>query len=936
MRRQRPIRSVLAGRKMFNGGMIMPLDTPPAMQNTPSGILASSQPLIESVTQEVVAPMSSASASAPVPMAQGGAVQGFFNGGLQSRNQYRKSRSKWEPQIDGIGPGLPGTGLENGGVQNPAWSDTTVGERTRLGPGSSPENLIARYEANPGELTNLMFPYSAGQTGRFSSINRGTSPQKMRPGIIGIPPVDRRGIQLLYEAPTAFLDQLSRGLSNVGASATRALYDFSETFIETIKPKDQNYIALYDQITEVNDLLRRLPDIAGVSKDDLATEISGIAKQAVSDDPNISGANLANIVSEQLRVKYDDPVLEQSEAVAAYDLSQEGGGFSTEKEQADAFLSMEINKLYPNMPDDEVIEIIKAKELNPESSIEELVKISYPVLDKADIRAVYPKATDKQVEIIIKGAKRNPGLSPEQIARLIAGTSDDVGTSDDYHADAPASPASAENAATAADASPAAAWDLSPISAENAATAAAADEYGTTKGAFGDYMSGDEESREGLLMGDLRKRVYDAGNEVAQVMSGKKTSEENERDMKFFIDRFKENAPEYEGASPQEKALVLVDAGLRVMAGQSPNAIRNIADGLKGIGKELAKDAKEKRAYDRQIELSAFKYGMEAVTKEEDRERTLDTTYESTIATGSGSFVLPNGRTENYKAGQLVLVPKSIILNKGVPDNLTLPTYAGTLATANATKAKNLATAARELREELLVKDKQSNIIKKDFLEASDQVILGHEIKALIENSFTLSEDATGITNVGKNLVFKALSATDWRPDFLLGPGTAAEKEKRLVEKFGGREKYNNQMQEVANRLLKRLLGEGSKNVSNVDRDLAQQISGLVKDVATGVYTNPTLLRQRLKRILTMADNDILKGETIMKNIYGEYSTRITPGMPVERRETGGYSERVLKPLAEQSLLARRTSSRTALQQTVFGKISGFTFKDGKYVIDKK
>ena len=81
MRRERPLKSVLAGRKMFNGGMMMPLDTPPAMQNTPSGILASSQPLIEAATQEAVAPM--AMVNEPMSMAQGGSVQGFSNGGIQ-------------------------------------------------------------------------------------------------------------------------------------------------------------------------------------------------------------------------------------------------------------------------------------------------------------------------------------------------------------------------------------------------------------------------------------------------------------------------------------------------------------------------------------------------------------------------------------------------------------------------------------------------------------------------------------------------------------------------------------------------------------------------------------------------------------------------------------------------------------------------------------
>ena len=38
--------------------------------------------------------------------------------------------------------------------------------------------------------------------------------------------------------------------------------------------------------------------------------------------------------------------------------------------------------------------------------------------------------------------------------------------------------------------------------------------------------------------------------------------------------------PEYEGASQQEKGVALMEAGLRVAAGESPDAITNVAKGL--------------------------------------------------------------------------------------------------------------------------------------------------------------------------------------------------------------------------------------------------------------------------------------------------------------------------------------------------------------------
>ena len=1008
MRRQRPIRSVLAGRKMFNGGMMMPLDTPPAMQNTPSGILASSQPLIESVTQEVVAPMSMASASAPVPMAQGGVVQGFRKGGLQSRNQYRKSRSKWEPQIDGIGPGLPGTGLENGD-SGPYY--TTVGERTRLGPGSSPENLIARYEANPGELTNLMFPYDASITGRKKPgdpgyFHKGTSPSKMSPrvgaDIIGIPPGEVRAVDLLYKIPQAGLDQLFRGLSQAEAWVTRGLYDFYDAST-TPKPEDQNWRKLYDQTFSVNNLLRRLPDIAGVSKDDLATEITGIAKQLVSNDINISGEDIVNAVSEHLRDKYDAPVLEQ------YDLSQEGGGFSTEKEQADAFLSMEINKLYPNMPDDEVIEIIKAKELNPDSSIEELVRLSYPdeivaayatpgnfdtsrpgdpgldyegmggtvvdpnervstaadvdamgfasthVLTEADIRSVYPKATRKQVKIIMDASKDNPGLPPEQIARLI------IGTSDDYHdattpSDAAAA-AAAAGAAVASDdttaASPAAAdatvpppadgigpgifgtggpspaAAASPAAAEVISAAVDDDEYGTTKGALGEYL-GDEDDIVDLMRGELRQAV---GEVRATASNPKKTPAETKRDIKFFMDRFKKAAPEYEGASSQEKALVLLDAGLRIMAGQSPNAITNIANGLKGIGKELAKDAKEKRAYDRQVDLSAAKYALAGVDKEDAKAdalakegRGLKTVFWTEDVYGpdgklrgklgtsgfitnaeihSGNYdgkfeaglTLATERLKNKVKGNADLFRKMLGQTKkgGISDDFfdkKLKAY-----TASSLKLSDYAT-------QLALVDVSAAIN-----EAGEATGLGSYVSRRVNNfynTFNMGRPGDQLTSI-KQITTKdidALNVSDARKTRLKSIKSGYTLLDKYAEQGRRSEQFLAQQQELANLLIKEILGEGSKNVSNIDRQLAAEIVGLYSGLSS-ITADKVIIGQRLGRIRQRILKNYESENNSMSATEGYFSdivdrslrnVRETYFMPVRRSALGQVESALGQP----------------------------------------
>ena len=69
MIRRSPVRSVLAERKLFANGGMLPISIP--MQNNPAaGILSSSTPLIEAVTQDATNPMGGGTLS----MSEGGAA----------------------------------------------------------------------------------------------------------------------------------------------------------------------------------------------------------------------------------------------------------------------------------------------------------------------------------------------------------------------------------------------------------------------------------------------------------------------------------------------------------------------------------------------------------------------------------------------------------------------------------------------------------------------------------------------------------------------------------------------------------------------------------------------------------------------------------------------------------------------------------------------
>lgn len=233
MRRQRPIRSVLAGRKMFNGGMMMPLDTPPAMQNTPSGILASSQPLIESVTQEVVAPMSSASASAPVPMAQGGAVQGFRNGGMGSSLYSFPVHGGAVPDPNAMVPSLGPEGM----TQLLTLRTETDSERlNRMFPGDS-------------QVSTILAPGGSRGPSRFAQPSAVTKTLGLVPGRVG---------QAL-EATGGAADEIARFVNSFLARQFRGVKDVANFAFSDEEQRSGRSITERSVLTE---LISARPDLA--------------------------------------------------------------------------------------------------------------------------------------------------------------------------------------------------------------------------------------------------------------------------------------------------------------------------------------------------------------------------------------------------------------------------------------------------------------------------------------------------------------------------------------------------------------------------------------------------------------------------------------------------------------------------------------------------
>jgi len=109
----------------------------------------------------------------------------------------------------------------------------------------------------------------------------------------------------------------------------------------------------------------------------------------------------------------------------------------------------------------------------------------------------------------------------------------------------------------------------------------------------------------------------------------------------------------------------------------------------------------------------------------------------------------------------------------------------------------------------------------------------------LVEGSIykVVGGEVTGLAPAAKNIIDKAFSAA------FNGKGVSRDKTYRSVAE------YNRDMQEVANKLIKEIIQEGGKNISNVDRQLAQEIVGLYTGYGGYIFQNENVLLGRLQSI---------------------------------------------------------------------------------------
>ena len=924
--RRRPIQSIVAGRKMFsNGGVVPPPMGAPPMGAPPMGILNSSpelaqaasfsQPpptLVDSMVNEATAGYgqglqdSTAMNAAPVTMAHGGLasedmMESYSHGGFHYRPPKplgSQKRDLPEGYATLAGKILPIGGVYGVGRAYAESEKPNVGSLVGSLVEASGPNYSAGSIGGPEGAVGRQVPiYNTEAYTGDAPIQEIQTPEQVQDVVrvfddpklnFTVPAIDSRSndlkaIPLNYllgeSNEEAFRRWMSAGPLDTELRPGESRAEMAKRVGTTVVKGAVNAIAndvmnAWSSVFSA-EFAKKYPDMDWGSlatataqmeerHPDLAKEIRELSTRIISRKPEITAIDLKGMVSKALSNKYEiGPHTAIVNQVAKEQAKFRDEGLADETGKIKPFTEEEIKERFYYGPGDETEMPIPRSE----AEMEELRQQEAARIDaEAKVKEEDIKAQIEADEAMFQGTGKKPETGEPPVA-------------------APERP----------------------------------DEYGTREGPFGTYMS-DEDAREDLIKGQLRQ-VF--GNyDIAQEFEGKKTKKENIRDIQFFKDRFKEAMPEYEGMSDSEKWFAVAEAGLRIMAGKSPNAITNIAEGLKGLGPELSKDAKERRAYNRQVDLSAAKYAVESVNTDEERAAALakEGRVQKTFVVGK-SFTDPTGTFR--PAGSLyrpdTAFTRTEQFSRNILPNLTTEGIWKEILD-NKSKLPKLIRQVASGKGSPTIPQLEKSF--KEYNTLTDEARNSAKMLTMIDSSLLINAagNVTGLTTWASSTLNKLKNSVNMKKElsFLGKIGT---------EKGEQSQQFRLQQQVVANLMLKEILGEGSKNVSNIDRDLAQQIVGLMSEW-DAIFTDKNLLHRRLQNIRLTVYNGLESRMRQMKSKEFAWQNVInTAGIPVQE-EFSSLRGLLKKDIERLPGVATRTSKG---QQTGALRISDFyDFDTGK------
>jgi hypothetical protein len=285
------IKSVLANRKMFRGGGLVPTGNPMQNRNQASGILSSSDSLIDAVANDAL----STQGGPTLAMNQGGVAR-FDNGGMFSANRpgIGMGAASVDPRtgITTFGPSADPDVSYSRRAGEIAFPSTTGSVGPRGGPPSLNLGASGRDLSSSEALYESQFPYSArlSDTGLSFALPMLEEGSMWTESITGGAPSP---IETAAGSIPQLLRNAARGVSQITAMGSEEVYSILTYLFE----KQDNDALGYAKVREMTTMIGRQPDHA----DELLQIGSNLMSSGIGENMDANEFKLA--VSDELYKK---------------------------------------------------------------------------------------------------------------------------------------------------------------------------------------------------------------------------------------------------------------------------------------------------------------------------------------------------------------------------------------------------------------------------------------------------------------------------------------------------------------------------------------------------------------------------------------------------------------------------------------------------------
>jgi len=270
----------------------------------------------------------------------------------------------------------------------------------------------------------------------------------------------------------------------------------------------------------------------------------------------------------------------------------------------------------------------------------------------------------------------------------------------------------------------------------------------------------------GLLLSNDPYMNREKTDNVGEALFRDLASDENEEaldseKLAAFKQEFIDSMPEWEGKTSEEKGLDWMRLGAAMMAGKSPHALVNIGEALKEHADIVGEDAKEQRAFKRQIDLSAAKYGIQALTAER--------TQRNADARKTHMFYDTSKATKENPYGEVRFISQAEIMASGgvMPEGLRSENFVLAAQKQATEQAKAIRAAIETQRKEGLIGYQEAKDLKLQLKTATKDLISAEvgttAMSSVIELLATRPDDIIGISGAAKTLMGNALKAIGFK-----------------------------------------------------------------------------------------------------------------------------------------------------------------------------